>query len=769
MRKWQRTLNQLLMVGALIVCPTIVTTTNMTVLAADTTAPAASATSSAFQDNSAKAATDDGETNQSRTDADKQSDSKQDDKQGADTEQNEQNASRETLTDTAAENASKSEAKLNDKGISTQLLTRLDPDTLVQNGQTVRGNNDLLGALGGLTVRLNGLLKATVSILTGDWTTDIGTPMKTGDSINVVNKTLGLIELYNVTLPAVDPSMSLTQVNGASLPANVTYDRRTGTMPAIFGQSLQLGANFAFNYTTADQVNTVSFMVDGQQIAGDSFTSADTTIAGKVLTVNTAKITARNWAAIKTALDSLSPGSTHTLQVVAYHNGRPVNPWTSLNNISLYVNPDKPVINDVWSGQRRLSGTATSVGATIQVTDSSNNVLGTGAVASDGTYTVGLNRATTVNETLTVTITSQGMSNTTTTVVKQNQTVAVTNTPKFVWNQQTSAADTNEGWQLTASGTGFPSASNGTELVIDGNNLGTDNLITRGGTVMTGSTTGINPTTKVTALNGLNPQQTHQMQLTMPGMNDAVTSTVPVVIAVPTPHSVIAGDGATTLTGNLAQPGSSVTVKDNAGTTLGTATVTTGGTYSVTLNRAVTGGETLKVSATNGSGGVSAVETLNVPLVEQLSIQSVTGLNFSPAAIKAGTTLTPPRAHDFGVSVVNSLNGGAGDNWSLTATLVDNQLVSTTNSTHKLTQPLLFTDANGTSTPLSTSALTIFTNNASNTTVYPTSQFKRTGMMDTATQQTTNRGVGLSVKSDNVFAENYQGTLNLNLTTGPMK
>lgn len=764
MRKWQQTLTRFIMVGLLLVV-SVPSTISSVGVRADTSSPAMSSANEstrAHEDMDAHASVESAPFSESqRAGIDEKND---------DTTQRPANAESENVNaKTDEEQQKQAEARLNDDGISTQLVTRLDTTTLIQNGQTVRGNNDLLGVLGGLTVSLNDVVKATVSILTGDWTTDIGTPMKTGDKITVINRALGLIPLYTENQTVVDPGMSITQVNAGSLPGTVTYDKRTGTMPAIFGQSLQLSANVAFNYTTADQVNSVSFMIDGQQIAGDAFTSADTVISGKTLTVNTAKIAARNWTAIKTALNGLSGGSTHTLQVVAYHNGRPINPWMSANSISLFVNPDKPVINDVWSGQRRLSGTALPAGSTIKVTDSSNNVLGTGAVADGGTYTVGLNRAVAIGETITVTVTSQGMNETATTVVKQNQAVQVTNAPKFVWNQQASTADTNDFWQLTASGAGFPSASNATELVIDGNNLGADNPIIRGATASVGSTTGVNPATKVTTLNGLDPQQTHKMMLTIPGMNDVVTDTVPIVIAVPTPHSVIAGDGATTLTGKLAQPGSRVTVKDNSGMTLGTGTVTVGGTYQVTLNRAVVGGETLTISATNGSGGTSATETLNVPQMEQLSIQSVSPLNFSPAMIKTGTTLAPPRAHDFAVSIVNSLNGGAGANWTLSATLVNNELVSTTDPTHKLAQPLIFTDANGVKTPLSTSSLPIFTNNSSNVTIYPTSQFRRTGMTDTATQQTLNRGMGLSVKSDAVFAESYQGILNLSLTTGPNK
>ena len=764
MRKWQQTLTRFIMVGLLLVV-SVPSTISSVGVQADTSSPAMSSANEstrAHEDMDARASVESAPFSESqRAGTDEKND---------DTTQRPASAESENVNaKTDEEQQKQAEVRLNDDGISTQLVTRLDTTTLIQNGQTVRGNNDLLGVLGGLTVSLNDVVKATVSILTGDWTTDIGTPMKNGDKITVINRALGLIPLYTENQTVVDPGMSITQVNAGSLPGNVTYDKRTGTMPAIFGQSLQLSANVAFNYTTADQVNSVSFMIDGQQIAGDAFTSADTVISGKTLTVNTAKISARNWTAIKTALNGLSGGSTHTLQVVAYHNGRPINPWMSANSISLYVNPDKPVINDVWSGQRRLSGTALPAGSTIKVTDSSNNVLGTGAVADGGTYTVGLNRAVAIGETITVTVTSQGMNETATTVVKQNQVVQVTNAPKFVWNQQASTADTNDFWQLTASGAGFPSASNATELVIDGNNLGADNPITRGATASVGSTMGVNPATKVTTLNGLDPQQTHKMMLTIPGMNDAVTDTVPIVIAVPTPHSVIAGDGATTLTGKLAQPGSRVTVKDNSGMTLGTGTVTAGGTYQVTLNWAVVGGETLTISATNGSGGTSATETLNVPQMEQLSIQSVSPLNFSPAMIKTGTILAPPRAHDFAVSIVNSLNGGAGANWTLSATLVNNELVSTTDPTHKLAQPLIFTDANGVKTPLSTSSLPIFTNNSSNVTIYPTSQFRRTGMTDTATQQTLNRGMGLSVKSDAVFAESYQGILNLSLTTGPNK
>ncbi|MGV0168505.1 Ig-like domain-containing protein [Furfurilactobacillus sp. WILCCON 0119] len=647
------------------------------------------------------------------------------------------------------------------------LITRLDATTLIQNGQTVRGANDLLGTLGSLIISLNGTQKLTLNNQVTNWSGDIGTPMKVGDTVNVVNRTLGLLELYNVSLPVTDPNMSVTQVNGGAVPSAITYDQKAGTMPAFFGQSLQLSVGTAFNYTTSDQINSVSFMIDGQQIAGDAFNTSDTSTTGSTLTVNAGKIAARNWSAIKTALDGLSPSTGHTLKVVAYHNGRPTNPWTSTTSIPLYVNPAQPTVNSVWSGQKQVSGTSSAIGASVSVTDGSNNVLGTGTVASDGSYMVTLNRAAIANETLTVTVTNQGLSASTTTTVQQNQSIQVNSPSQIAWNQQTSLPDSNAGWQLTASGSGFPATSNPADLVIDGNDVGADNPITRGTPVTAGTTTGIKYSDKTAILNGLDPQKQHTAALTVPGMHNATTGTVPLIISVPTTHSVVSGSGATAVTGTLAQVGSTVTVTDSTNHQLGTGTVASDGTYNVTLNRAAIGGETLSVKATNGSGGMSTTETVVVPLVEQLYVQAVSPLTFSPATITAGQTLTPNRAQNFTMTAVNSLNAGAGAKWTMTASLENNVLTNTLNPVDKLYQPLVFTDANGVSTRLSTSALPIFTNDMTNTAVYPTSQFQRVGFNDILSQQNNAQGVRLVVPSDSVRSQSYQGILDLNFATTP--
>ncbi|WP_241627800.1 Ig-like domain-containing protein, partial [Rosenbergiella epipactidis] len=58
------------------------------------------------------------------------------------------------------------------------------------------------------------------------------------------------------------------------------------------------------------------------------------------------------------------------------------------------------------------------------------------------------------------------------------------------------------------------------------------------------------------------------------------------------------------------EAGSTITVKDTEGNTLGTATVGSDGTFSITLSTAQTNGQTLSVTATDAAGNISSVATI---------------------------------------------------------------------------------------------------------------------------------------------------------------
>ncbi|WP_241625943.1 Ig-like domain-containing protein, partial [Rosenbergiella epipactidis] len=75
------------------------------------------------------------------------------------------------------------------------------------------------------------------------------------------------------------------------------------------------------------------------------------------------------------------------------------------------------------------------------------------------------------------------------------------------------------------------------------------------------------------------------------------------------PSNLQLSDDGTTLSGT-GEAGSTITVKDTKGNTLGTATVGSDGTFSITLSTAQTNGQTLSVTATDAAGNVSSVATI---------------------------------------------------------------------------------------------------------------------------------------------------------------
>ncbi|WKX26976.1 Ig-like domain-containing protein [Tatumella ptyseos] len=82
-------------------------------------------------------------------------------------------------------------------------------------------------------------------------------------------------------------------------------------------------------------------------------------------------------------------------------------------------------------------------------------------------------------------------------------------------------------------------------------------------------------------------------------VSSAATITAADITAPTEPSGIQISDDGTILSGK-GEAGSTITVKDAEGNTLGTATVGSDGTFSVTLPTAQTNGQTLSVTATCG-------------------------------------------------------------------------------------------------------------------------------------------------------------------------
>ncbi|WP_241613936.1 Ig-like domain-containing protein, partial [Rosenbergiella epipactidis] len=86
------------------------------------------------------------------------------------------------------------------------------------------------------------------------------------------------------------------------------------------------------------------------------------------------------------------------------------------------------------------------------------------------------------------------------------------------------------------------------------------------------------------------------------------TTTAPDTTAPAAPTDVAVSDDGATVTGK-AEAGSTVTIKDAEGITIGNATVAADGSFTATLDPAQTNGETLTITATDAAKNTSAEAT----------------------------------------------------------------------------------------------------------------------------------------------------------------
>ncbi|MEG5265568.1 BapA/Bap/LapF family large adhesin [Pseudomonas sp. JDS28PS106] len=236
-----------------------------------------------------------------------------------------------------------------------------------------------------------------------------------------------------------------------------------------------------------------------------------------------------------------------------------------------------------------LTGTG-EAGSTVTVRDANGNVLGSAAVAQDGTFTVGLNSPQTGGQPLTVDQTdAAGNTSTTTPVVAPDTTP-----PTAPANLQVSADG------LTLTGTG-EAGSTVTVRDANGNVLGSA-VVAQDGTFTV----------------GLNSPQTGGQPLTVEQTDAAgnTSTTTPVAAPDTTPPSAptnlqVSANGLT-LAGT-GEAGATVTVRDANGAVLGSAVVAADGSFSVPLSSAQVDGQQLSIVQTDPSGNVSPPVSVTAP------------------------------------------------------------------------------------------------------------------------------------------------------------
>ncbi|MEH0833275.1 Ig-like domain-containing protein, partial [Pectobacterium cacticida] len=245
--------------------------------------------------------------------------------------------------------------------------------------------------------------------------------------------------------------------------------------------------------------------------------------------------------------------------------------------------PNAPADLVVAEDGAAISGNA-EPGSTVTVTDADGNNLGSVEVGEDGSFTIPLNPPPTNGESITV-IVSDAAGNSSSTTITAPDTTAP--------DAPTDLAVAGDGTAI--SGNAEPGS---TVTVTDGggNNLGSVEVGEDGSFTVP-----------------LNPPPTNGESITVivsdaAGNSSSTTVTAPDTTAPDAPTDLaVAGDG-TAVSGN-AEPGSTVTVTDANGTTLGSAVANADGSFTVPLTPPAANGEVLTVTATDAAGNIS--ESIN--------------------------------------------------------------------------------------------------------------------------------------------------------------
>ena len=218
-------------------------------------------------------------------------------------------------------------------------------------------------------------------------------------------------------------------------------------------------------------------------------------------------------------------------------------------------------------------------GSTVTIKDPAGNVIGTGTVGADGTFSIILETAQTNGETLGVTLTDKAGN------VSQAGSVVAGDTTAP--DAPTNIAVSADGLTLTGKGEA------GSTVIVknaDGEQVGTAVVGTDGSFEVTLDAAQGNGTT---------------LEVTLTDKAGNVSTATPVVVgeavAPEAPTGLVVSADGLTVTGK-GEVGSTVIVKDAAGLPIGTGVVGADGSFEITLDKAQTNGETLGVTLTNAGG-----------------------------------------------------------------------------------------------------------------------------------------------------------------------
>ncbi|PVZ39339.1 BapA/Bap/LapF family large adhesin [Pseudomonas sp. CC120222-01a] len=251
--------------------------------------------------------------------------------------------------------------------------------------------------------------------------------------------------------------------------------------------------------------------------------------------------------------------------------------------------PPDPATGLTISGDGRTVSGRGEPGATVNVLNDQGQVIGTGTVQPDGSFTFQLTTPVTNGSSLQVTLTD---------AAGNVSTPSPLTTPDLQAPGQPTGLGLDNGVTLTGS------AEPGARVEVrdaDGNLIGSGIVGPDGSFSLT-----------------LDPAQSNGEHLAITVTDAAGNRSAPLDYAAPdtTPpaiiSNVIVGAGSLTVAGH-GEPGATVEIRDNNGNLLGTGVVSANGTFLVDLSGPVSAGETLVLVQTDAAGNPSVALTVIVP------------------------------------------------------------------------------------------------------------------------------------------------------------
>ncbi|MEB4674188.1 Ig-like domain-containing protein [Enterobacteriaceae bacterium G50] len=266
------------------------------------------------------------------------------------------------------------------------------------------------------------------------------------------------------------------------------------------------------------------------------------------------------------------------------------------------IPPGQPGELSVSQDGVTVTGTA-EAGSTVTIIGADGTTLGTATTGTDGHFSAVIAPAQKNGETLTAVATdAAGNASSPSTVVAGDTTA-----PAAPENLQIN----DEGTHVT--GTAEPGS---TVTIVDVNNqpLGSATAGDDGKFDVTLTTPQTNGEVLLATATDTHENSSPTSSITAPD------STAPLA-----PENVVVNDDGNIVTGK-AEPGSTVTVSDSGGHTLGSGTAGSDGSFSVTITPAQTNGETLDVTAQDKAGNVSPPTAVDAPDTTPPAVPAITAV-----------------------------------------------------------------------------------------------------------------------------------------------